>query len=124
MFSKRLWLIVATGLVCVVAAWFYRSHSGLASEADLRAGLIQKIPMGSSKAEVQAYAAKQSWCNPISSAGEFSRIGPGKDFIPNNTLGWEISHYSIRQNVKVIAEFEFDESDRLYDITVSKVAVE
>ena len=35
-----------------------------------------------------------------------------------------MGRYSIRQNTKVLAEFEFDQSNRLYDIRVTKAFTE
>lgn len=124
MSSKRFLFIFVTGVILIAIAQFYRTRTVLASEAVLQSRLQVAFPMGSTKAQVQAYANQEGWSNFVSSEGVFERIGPAKDFIPNNTLGWEMGRYSIRQNTKVLAEFEFDQSNRLYDIRVTKAFTE
>lgn len=112
------------GAILIAVAYYCRTHTVLASEAVLQSGLQAKIPMGSTKAEVLAYADKAGWSNPSSSEGRFWRVRAGMDSMPNNTLSWEMGHYSIRQHIIILAEFEFDQSNRLYEISVTKAFTE
>jgi len=119
--TKRLKIIIISGVVIIAfTEWFY-SHSLLRPEQSIRASLLKQTPLGSEKAEVQAFAQKRGWLRADSPETRVTEYASGSGIevtISSGTLG----HYRIPFSTLVVANWKFDTSNHLVDITVGKAS--
>jgi len=121
MFTKRLKIIAASGIVIfTIAAWCY-VHSVLRPEASIRASLLELAPLGTDKAEVRALAEKRGWVYPDSKEQSYIRIKASGD-CPVTVVGGILGRYPFPCRIVVVANWEFDASNHLVDVVVIKAS--
>lgn len=118
MSTKRLLIIVITGVVIVAIVIWMTSYSLFRSEASIRTSLLKQTPLGTSSTNVRAFVEKQGWLvrNYVGNTG-FLKQESSK---PNEEVGVS----SIRGNLgdygpmNITAFWGFDNSNRLIDVWV------
>ena len=108
-------LIVGGIAVAVLVTAWMASNPLRRSDASVRAWLLTKTPLGSSRAEVRAVLEQQGW-----QEARFHQTRPSPAADP--FLGGEIGSYQgFPWYTSVRALWEFDSSDRLVDIRIQRV---
>jgi len=121
MFTKRLSIIAALGVVIIATtAWFY-SHSLFRPEARIRASLLKQTPLGTGKTEVRTLVEKQGWVDPSFKEQSYFRFNLSGG-VPVTAIGGRLGHYSFPYSTVVSAIWEFDSSNRLVNISVIKAS--
>jgi hypothetical protein len=112
-------IIGLIGIVAIFVAWSYL-RPALTPEASIRALLLAQTPVGSSMDEVRAFAQKRGWIGPAPQLQSYMIFRP-------RTSGVEVTSFSGRlwrdpfpYRTIVGAGWEFDSSNRLYDIRVTR----
>jgi len=120
---KRPLIIGLAGIVLIGAAWFHLRPAFM-SEASIRASLLAEMPIGSSMAAVRALAEKRGWIEPGVKLD-------GYMIFPAGTSGVDVTAFSGRlrpdpfpYRTEVGATWQFDPSNRLFDIHVSRYGFE
>lgn len=121
MFTRRLSIIAALGVVIIaITTWFY-SYSFFRPEARIRASLLKQTPLGTDKTEVRTLVEKQGWVDPSSKEQSYFRFNLSGG-VSVTAIGGRLGHYSFPHSTVVSATWEFDSSNRLVDILVIKVS--
>jgi hypothetical protein len=121
--NKRLLVIAAIGVVLIAGTFWVYSRSLLAPESTIRASLLKQTPLGSSKAEVRAVVDKRGWADP-DNKGELGgiRFSDSGQKLITTSIGGRLGHYSFPYSTDVFAVWEFDPSNRLIEIQVTKAS--
>jgi len=120
---KRPLIIAIAGIAVVIAAWFYL-RPALMSEASIRASLLAQMPVGSSMDEVRALAQKQGWVESLSRIDSYMIFPPGTSGMTVTAFSGRLWHDPFPYRTEVGATWQFDASNRLYDIQISRYGFE
>jgi hypothetical protein len=117
---KRSLIIGLIGIVIILAVWF-DLRPALTPTASIRASLLAQTPIGSSMDEVRAFAQKQQWIGPTPQLQSYTIYRSGTSSIDVTALNGRLWHDPFPYRTVVGAAWEFDSSNRLYDIHVTRI---
>jgi len=119
--NKRALIIAGFGIALIaLTAWVY-SHSLWASESTIRASLLRQTPLGSAKIDVRAVVDQHGWVDPNFNDGLGSlRFTPAGQKLITTSIGGRLGRYSFPNATVVFATWEFDPSNRLVEVQVTK----
>ena len=120
---KRPLIICVVGIGVIIVAWFYL-RPALRSEASIHELLLAQTPIGTSMDKVRASAQKQGWIESDVKMDSYMIFPPGSTGIVVTSFGGHLWHDPFPYQTEVGATWEFDESNRLYDITVHRYRFE
>jgi hypothetical protein len=118
---KRSLIVGLVGTAIIIAVSFYLRPAFI-PETSIRASLLAQTPIGSSMDEVRAFAQKQGWIDSTPRLDSYMIFPPG-------TRGVEVTAFSgllwrdpfpYRTQVQATWQFDFNNSNRLYDICVNR----
>jgi hypothetical protein len=117
---KRALTVVVILVVIASAAWI-RFRPQLTPVASIRTSLLSQTPVGSSREDVRAFAQKQGWIGPTPQMEEYAII---QSHLPEVQVtgfsGWMPDDpFPYRSAVAI--RWQFDSSNRLYDIHVTRI---
>lgn len=117
---KRTLIVVAILIVIALGAWIYL-RPALTPVAEIRTSLLAQTPVGSSMEEVRAFAQKHGWIGSTPLMEEYSII---RHQLPEVQVtgfpGW-MPHDPFPYRSSVHIRWQFDSSNRLYDINVTRI---
>jgi hypothetical protein len=116
---KRLLIIGMSGMGIAILAGFY-FRPALMSDANIRASLLEQMPLGSNMGDVRALAEKKDWIEPGAQLTSYMIFRPGTTGMVVTAFGGRWKHDPFPYRAKIGATWEFDESDRLVDIRVHR----
>jgi len=106
-----------------ITAWVY-SHSLWAPEDTIRTSLLKETPLGTAKADVQNLVQQHGWADTNFSGELGLHVTSSGQRTITTCIGGRLGHYSFPNSTFVLAVWEFDPSNRLVEITVTKASDE
>jgi len=117
---KRTLIIAVILLLIAFAAWD-RFRPQLTPVATIRTSLLSQTPVGTGMDEVRAFAQKRGWIGPTPQMEEYAII---RHKLPEVQVtgfpGW-MPHDPFPYRSRVFIRWQFDPSNRLYDIRVTRI---
>lgn len=117
---KRTLIVAAILIVIAFGAWIYL-RPALTPVAEIRTSLLAQTPVGSSMEDVRVFAQKQGW---IGSTPQMEEYGIPRHNLPEVHVtgfpGW-MPHDPFPYRSAVFIRWQFDSSNRLFDIRVTRI---
>jgi len=120
---KRPLIMVLVGIAVIIPAWFYLRPAFM-SEASIRASLLAQMPIGSSMEQVRAVAQKQGWIESTARLDSYMIFPPGSPGLTVTAFSGRLRHDPLPYRTEVGATWQFDPSNRLYDIQVRRYGLQ
>src|SRR6185312_12330187 len=112
-------IIGITGITIIIVAWFC-FRPALRSETSIQASLLTQTPLGSNMDTVRVFAQKRGWIGPAPRIDSYT-IYPGHaPSVTVTAFGGLVWHDPFPYHTLVAATWEFDPSNRLYDVHVRR----
>jgi len=116
-------MIILVGSFFIGAAWFYL-RPAFRSEASIRTSLLAEMPVGSSMTEVRALAEKRGWIEPGVKFDSYTIVSTGTTGVSVTAFSGRLRPDPFPYRTEVGATWQFDQSNRLFDIRVSRYGFE
>jgi hypothetical protein len=86
----------------------------------IQASLLAQTPIGSSMDQVRTFAEKQGWLTPPVRLDSYMTFGPGNNGTETTAFAGRVQVDPFPYRTVVIATWEFDASNRLFQIQVRR----
>jgi hypothetical protein len=116
---KRVLIIGIAVIFAVVSTRLYL-RSARESEANIRASLLAQTPVGTSYDLVRSLAETNGWIGPAVYLNSYMVFPPGTNGIVVTSFGGRVRQDPFPYHTVVLATWEFDQSNRLFDIIVHR----
>lgn len=120
---KRPLIISIVGFAIIIVAWLYFRPAWM-SEASVRASLLAQMPVGSSLDKVRAFAQKRGWVEPAAQLDSYVIFPAGTSGLTVTAFSGHLWQDPFPYRTEVGAIWQFDPSNRLYDVHVSRYRYE
>ena len=119
MSARRLVILLTSAIIILGGAWLYL-RPALAPEASIRASLLAQTPLGSTMDEVRALAERQGWIEPGDvHLANYMTFVSGTGTVVTAFAG-RSRHDLFPYRSAVTATWEFDSSNRLVNVSVTR----